>query len=179
MELCFVSGGVREFVEEQVEERPEVFGRVPQTGARVVDSTGTELGTGAPYYRYTVGQRRDLGVESNQRLYVLGVSPEENEIVVGASDDLFSDGLVAERVHWIGPPPDGEIEAEVKIRARHEGVACRIVPGSGSRGSGSRGSGGRVAVDFAAPQRGVAPGQAAVFYRGSQVLGGGWICRPD
>ena len=133
----------------------------------MVDSGGSELGTGEPYYRYTVGQRRGLGVATGRRLYVLDVSPRENLVVVGDSDEVRSDGLAAGECHWIGPAPDGPIEATVKIRARHTGVACRVHPGPERT----------LEVEFAEPQAGVAPGQAAVFYRGSRVLGGAWIER--
>jgi len=168
MELCFVSGGVREFVEEQVSARPEAFGSVDRTGASVVDSGGVEVGRGEPYYRYTVGQRRGLGVTAAERLYVLEVRPQNNEIVVGSHDELRVEGLEGGRAHWIGRRPDGEIEATVKIRARHPGVRSRV------REDGD----GRTIVEFSEPQAGVAPGQAAVFYQGSRVLGGCWIDAP-
>jgi tRNA-uridine 2-sulfurtransferase len=166
MEICFVSSSIREFVESQVAAHPERFPAAPASEpARIVDQGGRELGRGEPYYRYTVGQRRGLGVAASKRLYVLEVSPESNEVVVGGEEGLLSNGLVGERLHWIGAPPQGEVEARVRIRARHPGVKARIH----SRG------GRAVEVVFATPQRGVAPGQAAVFYRGSRVLGGCWI----
>lgn len=169
METCFVSGGVREFVEEQVSESPELFegqGR-PALGspARLVDREGRELGLGEPYYRYTVGQRRGLGIAAGHRLYVLSVEAEENRVVVGGEEALAAPGLAGERLHWIGNEPGGPVEATVKIRSRHSGVAALVRPSGG----------GAVEVDFAEPQRGVTPGQAAVFYRGSRVLGGCWI----
>ncbi len=165
MELCFVSQGVEAFVAEQAAERPAAFAPLPAEGARVVDSSGEVLGRGAPYYRYTVGQRRDLGVSASRRLYVLDVSAEANEITVGDEQELMAEGLAAERAHWIGDPPSGEIEARVKIRARHEGVDCRVRPEAD----------GGLSISFDEPQRGVAPGQAAVLYDGTRVLGGGWI----
>jgi len=166
MEVCFVSGGVREFVEEQVESYPERFPDAPRPEpSRIIDGEGELLGHGQPYYRYTVGQRRGLGIAAAEKLYVLGVDPERNEVVVGTDEELADWALKGERSHWIGPEPEGEIEALVKIRSRHPGVQARIRP----LGSG------RVEVEFASPQRGVAPGQAAVFYDGTRVLGGCWI----
>lgn len=166
MEVCFVAGGVRAFVEEQAAERPERFAAPVATPAAVVDREGRELGRGEPYYRYTVGQRRGLGVAGGRRLYVLAIEPEANRVVVGGEDELLAPGFTGERLHWIGPPPaDREVEVTVKIRSRHAGVEARVRP----RGSGA------VEVELAQPQRGVAPGQAAVFYRGSRVLGGCWI----
>ncbi len=166
MEVCFVSGGIREFVEAQVAEHPDRFaGAAPAAPARLVDPAGRELGAGQPYYRYTVGQRRGLGLAAKSPLFVLAIEPEENRVVVGAAEELLAPGLVGERLHWIGPAPEGDVEAVVRIRSRHPGVAARI------RALGE----GRAAVEFAAPQRGITPGQAAVFYRGTRVLGGCWI----
>jgi tRNA-specific 2-thiouridylase len=169
MEVCFVSGGVREFVEAEAAAAPERFGPLAPLAepASLVDSAGAALGTGQPYYRYTVGQRRGLGLAAPSPLYVLAIEPEENRVVVGEERELFAPGLVGERLHWIGPEPNGDVEAAVKIRSRHPGVRSRIRP----LGDG------RVEIEFAEPQRGVAPGQAAVFYQGTRVLGGCWIER--
>jgi len=166
MEVCFVSSGVRDFIEEQVQSHPERYPGAPTSGpSDIFDTTGSPLGSGDPYYRYTVGQRRGLGVASQERLYVLSLDPTRNRVVVGPAEELESDGLFGERQHWIGPTPQNEIEATVKIRSRHPGIGARIRP---------RSEGG-IEVEFESPQRGVAPGQAAVFYQGSRVLGGCWI----
>lgn len=176
MEVCFVGSGVREFVEEQVAAHPERFAGVPAragaeirtaagTGAEIRTSEGERLGRGEPYYRYTVGQRRGLGVAAKHPLYVLQVLPNENAVIVGDAEKLLAPSLLGERLHWIGEPPAGPVEATVKIRSRHSGVEALVRPREE----------GRVEVDFAELQRGVTPGQAAVFYRGSRVLGGCWI----
>jgi tRNA-specific 2-thiouridylase len=172
MEVCFVSGGVREFVEEQVAAHPDRFAGTGALSrpARLVDAAGEELGEGQPYYRYTVGQRRGLGLAAKSPLFVLAIEPEENRVVVGPEADLLAPGLRGERLHWIGEPADpieakDPIEATVRIRSRHPGVRARIRPQPG----------GNVEIDFAEPQRGVTPGQAAVFYDGTRVLGGCWI----
>ncbi len=166
MEICFVPSGIREFIEEQVEENPKRFPNAPQAKpSEIVDKGGTLIGHGEPFYRYTVGQRRGLGVSSSERLYVLGVESEQNRVIVGTDKELEADGLIGERPHWISSAPDGPIEATVKIRSRHPGVRARIR--AAEQGS--------VVVEFESPQRGVAPGQAAVFYEGSRVLGGCWI----
>ncbi len=166
MEICFVSGGIREFIEEQVAERPERFaGATLGEASQVVDSSGRVLGSAEPYYRYTVGQRRGIGVAASERLYVLEVRPEEHRLTVGPERELLATGLTGDRLHWIGPEPTGKIEAKVKIRARHPGVRASIRPGVE----------GRVEIDFATPQIGVSPGQAAVFYDDTRVLGGCWI----
>lgn len=174
MEVCFVTEGVREFVEGQVAQNPGAYpladrvhaeGSSAEEGAVLVSEKGEELGRGAPYYRYTVGQRKGLGVAADRRLYVLDVDPEHNTVRVGDRDRLLAPGLEGERLHWIGRPPDGPLEATVRIRSRHQGVNASIE----DLGAG------RVRVRFDEPQSAVTPGQAAVFYDGSRVLGGCWI----
>jgi tRNA-specific 2-thiouridylase len=188
MEVCFVSSGVREFVEEQVAAHADRFAPalsaaatasaggagggagLPQ-GASLVDRDGNELGVGQPYYRYTVGQRRGLGLAARRPLYVLAIEPRANRVVVGEDQALMARGLRGERLHWIGPQEPaaggtaGPLAVTVKIRSRHAGSPALVTPRAG----------GRVEVEFASPQRGVTPGQAAVFYQGTRVLGGCWI----
>ena len=166
MELCFVAGGVREFVESEVGAAPERFAAAAIGGAStVVDQAGRELGRGEPYYRYTIGQRRGLGLSAPEPRYVLDILPDENRVVVGDVEALDRAALVGRGLHWIGPPPEGPVEATVRIRSRHPGVRSEIRTADD----------GRAMVEFAQPQRGVTPGQAAVFYDGSRVLGGCWI----
>lgn len=166
MEVCFVDGSVGDFVEQQVALWPNRFKAAsPPAAAEVVDRDGRRLGETAPYYRYTVGQRRGLGLASGRRLYVLSIDPSRNQLIAGDAVDLETGGLYGERTHWIGPPPESAIEATVKIRSRHAGVKARLMPD---------GRGG-IEVEFAIPQRSVTPGQAAVFYEGTRVLGGCWI----
>jgi len=200
MDLCFVAGGVEEFVEREAArravraqasvsrgERAAVPGDGSRdglaqlgAGAALVDRAGRELGRGAPYYRYTVGQRRGLGVSSTGgtaagggRLYVLAIDADANRVTVGSAEELARPAFTGRGLHWINPELDlaaadaatAGVEATVKIRSRHPGVAARVRPLAG----------GRCEVEFSDPQHGVAPGQAAVFYRGSRVLGGCWI----
>jgi tRNA-specific 2-thiouridylase len=175
MEVCFVAGGIREFVEGEVAERAG-GGAAPAAvaeAATVVDRQGRELGRGEPYYRYTVGQRRGLKVAAGRRRYVLEIDAGANRVTVGGEDELAVPGLRGERLHWINPDLDladgaTEVEATVKIRSRHPGVPAVVRPLPGARAE----------VEFATPQRGVAPGQAAVFYQGTRVLGGCWIEGP-
>jgi tRNA-specific 2-thiouridylase len=180
MEICFVDGSIEPFLESRLARSAAVDPPATTTetsvsaaaaapadhgGATVVDRDGRRLGSAGPYYRYTVGQRRGLGIASGERLYVLEIQPVERRVVVGRRGELSRNGLFGERLHWIGPPPAGAIEATVRIRSRHAGVQSRIRPLAGRR----------VEVEFEEPQEGVAPGQAAVFYDGSRVLGGCWI----
>jgi tRNA-specific 2-thiouridylase len=89
-------------------------------------------------------------------------------VVVGAEDELYTGGLIGNGLHWIGADPGEEIEATVKIRSRHPGVVSRVRPLAD----------GRAEIEFDQPQKGVTPGQAAVFYQGTRVLGGCWIDSP-
>ncbi len=126
MEICFVDGAIEPFLEERLARdrgNAENDARASGSGAEVVDRSGRQLGTAGPYYRYTVGQRRGLGVAGGDRLYVLEIQPAENRVVVGArATSCASNGLLGERLHWIGPPPSGDVEATVRIRSRHAGV---------------------------------------------------------
>lgn len=160
MELCFVAGSIQEFVEDELSRR----GETPAAPSTVVDDRGEKLGEAAPYYRYTVGQRRGLGISGDEPRYVKGVSAERNLVTLGGRSELMADGLLGTRPHWIGRPPTDGVEVEVKIRARHRSVPARLT----MREGGAR-------VEFSEPQFGVTPGQAAVFYRDTRVLGGCWI----
>ncbi len=172
MEVCFVSGSIQEFVEGQVAENPDRFGALPATApAAAVRTDGRPLGpSSSPYFRYTVGQRRGVGIGGGEKLYVIGVEPRSNQVTLGSQDELLAPGLLGERLHWIGPAPAAEAEhggarLTVKIRSHHPGAQATV------RETG----GGLAEVRFDEPQRGIAPGQAAVFYRGTRVLGGCWI----
>jgi len=131
----------------------------------IVDSSGTVLGRHHGTYRYTVGQRRGLGVAHPHPLYVLGVDTEKRQVVVGGQEELANDGLLATDLNWIILPPGSPLEATCKIRYRQRPVACTIIPQPDNRAE----------VRFKVPEKSVTPGQAVVFYRDDEVLGGGWI----
>ena len=135
----------------------------------IVDREGRLLGRHDGVHRYTVGQRRGLGLAAARPRYVLAVLPATRTLVVGDAEELLSDRLTAREVNWLSvPAPDGPVRARVKIRYRHEGAPATVRPLAH----------GRVEVRFDAPQRAVTPGQAAVFYDGEVCLGGGWIEPP-
>ncbi len=134
----------------------------------IVDLSGRVLGTHRGLPRYTVGQRRGLGVSTGEPLYVVALDPERNVVVVGPESALYAGGLVAGELTWIaGDPPGEAFSCEVQIRYRAAPVPCEVE----LRGR-------KAFVEFERPQRAVTPGQAAVFYRGEVVLGGGIIERP-
>ncbi len=166
MEVCFVDSGIRDFVEVEASRRGIEDQRLGSP-AEIRTSDGELIGRGQPFYRYTVGQRRGLGIGGGKRLYVLSIDPPTNQVTVGERGELAASGLEGRGLHWIGEAPAGESEVTVRIRSRHAGVTARVRPRPD----------GRALVLFDEPQHGVAPGQAAVFYDGTRVLGGCWIDR--
>jgi tRNA-specific 2-thiouridylase len=125
------------------------------------------LGRHAGAHHFTVGQRRGLGVAAPEPLYVIATEPATQRVIVGRGDDLMSRSLVAKDVNWISIcAPCAPLRAQVKIRNKHAPAPAMLLPA---------GDEGRIQVEFDQAQRAVTPGQAAVFYDGDLVLGGGWI----
>jgi tRNA-specific 2-thiouridylase len=158
VEICFVPGGDHAAVIR--ERRPGA-----STPGRVVDTEGHVLGEHDGIERFTVGQRKGLGIAGAERRYVLRIVPSDNEVVLGSREELLAPALVASRVHWLTEPPAGPLPCRAKIRYRHAAAPATVtaLPGDAAR------------VEFAEPQSAITPGQAVVFYDGSRVLGGGWI----
>ncbi len=137
---------------------------------------GSPLGTHQGVYYFTVGQRRGLRVAHSRPLYVLRLDVPRNTVIVGYKEDLYSRGLLAQGVSWVsGRIPEGRIEAKVKIRSRHQEATAEICVQAAQGVTGGTSSGWQARVIFKELQMSVTPGQAAVFYDGDQVLGGGWI----
>ena len=136
-------------------------------GGDVVDRSGKVLGRHGGIHGVTVGQRRRLGISAAEPLYVVEIEDETKRVVVGKKNELASHGLIARSVNWLEAPVTGEVEAEVQIRYRAPAVACVIRQGDDRA----------CEVRFKEPVTAVTPGQAAVFYRGEQLIGGGGIER--
>lgn len=157
-EVCFAVDGYQEFLSER--------GVEPVEGA-VVDADGAELGRHHGHWRYTVGQRRGIGVSASEPLYVLERRAAENEVVVGGRERLRSRTLlVREAVDRGLAGGDG---LQVQLRYRSAAVAVAAL---------THAAGGLLEVMLAEPFAGLAPGQAAVFYRDDVVVGGGRIAAP-
>jgi tRNA-specific 2-thiouridylase len=161
-EICFIPDN--DYVRFLEEDRGEGL-----LSGKIVDVQGAVLGSHRGTYRYTVGQRKGLGVACSQPLYVVGVDVERREVVVGPREELAKPGLIAADVNWIVPPGGTPVEAACKIRYRHTPVPCLVTPQPGNR----------AVVRFHERERSVTPGQAVVFYRGDEVLGGGWIDKAE
>jgi tRNA-specific 2-thiouridylase len=159
-EVCFIpDGDPSGFISRR---RPEQC-RGP---GEIVDQFGRVVGTHSGLAGHTIGQRRGLGVALGEPRYVLELLPEQNRLVIGPYELLERRELEAEGVNWLSPMPTAPRRCTVKIRYRHVPANAEVEPTAA----------GRVRVRFDSPQFAVTPGQAAVFYDGPRVLGGGWIC---
>jgi len=135
------------------------------TPGEIVNSNGDVLGRHKGTAFYTVGQRHGLGLATAEPVFVTKIEPDKNRLTVGSRQELRATGLIATAVSWVsGNPPTEPMTVSVKIRYRSPDVAATIRPGPDS-----------VEVSFHHPQSAVTPGQAVVFYRDSEVLGGGTI----
>ena len=160
MEICFVPNGDYAAVVEAL--RP---GAAPGPGD-VVDEAGRRVGRHPGVHHFTVGQRRGLDVALGERVYVRALDPARNRVVVAPRARLAAQGARLRGTSWVaGAPPPAPVRARVQVRYRHAGAAARIEPGAD----------GAATVRFETPVEAVTPGQAAVFYDGERVLGGGWI----
>jgi tRNA-specific 2-thiouridylase len=155
-DICFVpDGDYRSFVRR----------RLPQRQGAIEDADGAAIGTHDGVAGFTIGQRRGIGVAVGERRFVTAIDPDRNVVTVGVEDDLLAPGLIVEDVRWVAGAPPGDLRADVKIRYRARAAAARVSPQPD----------GTACVTFDSPQRAVTPGQAAVFYDGDEVLGGGTI----
>jgi tRNA-specific 2-thiouridylase len=159
-DLCFLAGeDYRNFIQRNAAEM-----LVP---GEIVTREGDELGQHNGLANYTIGQRKGLGVSSPVPLYVLGKDAATNTLIVGQADELGTDELLAEDVNWMsGEAPQEPFRAEVKIRYTAREAGALVMPLE---------SGKQAQVRFDAPQRDVTAGQAAVFYDGDMLVGGGII----
>jgi tRNA-specific 2-thiouridylase len=156
-EICFVAAG----------EHPEFVGaRAAVPAGAIRDVAGHVLGRHDGVPRFTIGQRKGLGLATGIPLYVVGIDADDASVTVGPREALERATLTASRVNWMsGETPPAPIRASARIRYRHKEALAAITPVGDSRAS--------VACDT--PQSAITPGQAVVFYDGEVVLGGGWI----
>jgi tRNA-specific 2-thiouridylase len=164
-EICFVpNGDYAAFIDAYFREQ----GIDPaMTQGEIVDTSGRVLGEHRGTHHFTVGQRRGLRIAAGEPLYVIATEPATHRVLVGRNEELLRSSLIARDVNWLSIAAPGEPRrAQVKIRNKHAAAAATLVPLE---------EGSRVEVVFDQPQRAVTPGQAAVFYDGDLVLGGGWI----
>jgi len=166
-EICFVpDGDYAGFIDRYLEATGSVDQK-PGEG-EIVDAAGAVVGHHAGIHRYTIGQRRGIGIAGAQPLYVIDIDAKKDQVVVGHRDDLLGREFTAAGVNWIAFDQLGApVRAEVRVRYRHMPAAATITPIENNRAR----------VTFDEPQRAITPGQATVFYRGDEVVGGGWIVK--
>ena len=155
-DICFVGaegGSAADFVAKYAAQKPEP--------GEVVDASGRQLKEHAGIHHFTVGQRRGLGIAAPVPLYVKSIDAASRRVVVGSKEEAVCDTFSMRDVRWVsGEAPPSDRTFTVRVRHRHEGVEARV--------SGND-------VQLVTPILGISPGQAAVFYDGDEVLGGGWI----
>jgi tRNA-specific 2-thiouridylase len=163
-EICFIPGGdYKQFLDAYLADQGET---IPDTSGELVTTSGEVVGHHAGIHNFTVGQRKGLGMSTGSPLYVIGINGADKKVLVGGAEELLSKALRANRLNWIAIPRlEGQLRVQVKIRHRHE-PAWATLEMSGND---------EVTAAFDLPQRAVTPGQAAVFYRDEEVIGGGWI----
>ncbi|MGA8035787.1 MAG: tRNA 2-thiouridine(34) synthase MnmA [Candidatus Acidiferrales bacterium] len=163
-EICFVpSGNYVKFIANYLEEQGSAL---PETPGDIVSTSGEVLGCHNGLHRFTVGQRKGLGLSIGQPLYVVALDRAQNRLVVGEDAELRTTSCEVRDINWISYATlDSPIEAMVRVRNRHEPARAQIVPLNSTT----------ACITFADPQRAITPGQAAVFYAHDEVLGGGWI----
>lgn len=163
-EICFVpNGDYAAFMDAYLREKGVEPGA---TAGAIVDAEGHELGRHAGAHHFTVGQRKGLGIAAREPLYVIATDPKSRTVTVGSNDDLLRPGLIARDIRWLSwARLSAPVRVRVRIRNRHAPAEATVYPLSETRAE----------VRFDEPQRAVTPGQAAVFYAGELVAGGGWI----
>jgi tRNA-specific 2-thiouridylase len=160
-EICFVpSGDYAGFLEQRLGSDHSALRE-----GELVTATGEVIGQHGGYGRYTVGQRRGLGGGRGAPLYVLGVVPETNRVVVGARDELFRRDLILRDLNWIDQPPHIGEKLGVQIRHRANEVEAEVI----SFGDAE------IELRLTRPQRAITPGQSGALYRGEALIGGGRI----
>jgi tRNA-uridine 2-sulfurtransferase len=163
-EICFVpQGSYVRFIENYLREQGSA---VPDDPGDIVSTSGELIGRHNGLHNYTVGQRRGLGFAAGRPVYVVALDRAANRVIVGEDCELRSAVCELRGVNWIPfAMPDAPVRASVRIRNRHEPADAEITALDATTAR----------VTFREPQRAITPGQAAVFYSGERVLGGGWI----
>ncbi|MCP4690024.1 MAG: tRNA 2-thiouridine(34) synthase MnmA [Desulfobacterales bacterium] len=160
-DICFIKdGSYGRFLAAQP-------GFAPRPG-QIVDIEGKVLGRHEGLHLFTVGQRRGINCPGPAPYYVIRLEAERNRLVVGGKEALPAPGCLVEGVNWIAPPPASPVDIEIRLRYRHKATPATLFPRPD----------GRVVARFETPASAVTPGQGAVFFRGDEVLGGGWIEGP-
>jgi tRNA-specific 2-thiouridylase len=164
-EICFVpDGNYSGFIDRYLEHENR-SDELPK-GGEIVNTKGEKIGEHTGIHRYTIGQRRGLGIAHEKPLYVVQIERAKNQIIAGEKEELDCLEFTAKGVNWVAfETPEEPVRAAVKVRYRHDPAEATIyaLPENRAR------------IVFDAPQRAITPGQATIFYDGEEVVGGGWI----
>jgi tRNA-uridine 2-sulfurtransferase len=164
-EICFVpDGNYSGFIDRYLEHENRT-NELPK-GGEIVNARGEKIGEHSGIHRYTIGQRRGLGIAHEKPLYVVQIERAKNQIIAGEAEELDCLEFTAKGVNWVAfDEPSESVRASVKVRYRHEPASATIhaLPDKRAR------------IVFDEPQRAITPGQATCFYDGEEVVGGGWI----
>ncbi|MFH1406979.1 MAG: tRNA 2-thiouridine(34) synthase MnmA [Candidatus Omnitrophota bacterium] len=167
-EICFIRGGnYGAFLKEKL-------GGMIKPG-NIVGTSGEILGRHEGVCFYTIGQRKNIGAYDGKPKYVIRIIAAENKIIIGDYEELRKGHFSVEKINWISREPANPLEAMVKIRYLHPKTGATVYPVRNEISNGAGPQNCSAKVEFAIPQAAVTPGQAAVFYEGDTVLGGGWI----
>ena len=164
-DVCFIAKDYRGFVEKNLPGFSAKLGEIKSLNGEV-------LGTHSGIHNFTIGQRKKLGINSLKAMYVVSINFENNDVIVGDKDDLYSKVLFANNLNWTVDPSqliEKKIEAKIRYRSPESKASIRFIDD-------------RLHVLFDEAQRSITPGQAIVFYHEDKVLGGGWIdevCREN
>lgn len=169
-EICFVPDGkYAEFIDRYLDHE----GRIDEipAGGNIVNTAGEVVGAHTGIHRYTIGQRRGLGIAHEKPLYVVQIERAKNQIIVGEAEELEQIEFKAKGVNWVAfDTPTEPVRAFVKVRYRHDPAPATIYPMADAYAR----------IVFDEPQRAITPGQATIFYdteTGEEVVGGGWVIR--
>ncbi len=165
-EICFVpTGNYVRFIESYLDEQGTGAASANQPG-EIVSTSGAVIGRHQGLHNFTLGQRKGLGFAAGRPMYVVALDTANHRVIIGEDGELRGCSCEVRNVNWIPfAAPAGPVRAHVRIRNRHEPAEADITPLDLTTAR----------VTFAEPQRAITPGQAAVFYQGDLVLGGGWI----
>lgn len=172
MEICFIpNNNYSEFVVEQLTLREEKN----KLSGKFATREGKIIGEHNGYFKYTVGQRRGLGLSNPNPLYVLGVNSSTKEVILGKNADLFSQGLLAKNINWISLPHGSDITCKIRHGSKEIESQLELNFQDHLQQKEGRFQSPQIKILFKTQQKAVTPGQAVVFYEGDVLLGGGWI----
>ena len=156
-DVCFIhEKGYADFLKDQ---------GIPSSPGPIMEKNGNVIGEHKGLHLFTIGQRRGINCPASDPYHVLRLDTKNNRLIVGSKQNLLSSTCIVEKINWIIREPSFPVLAQVKIRYQHNPAPATLMPLSGQR----------VEIHFKKPQLSITPGQGAVFYRDTEILGGGWI----